>query len=311
VTHGDYDGDGKDEVLWRNDAPGTGEIGYYDVTDTGAKTWHSLGIAPTTAANWTILDTEGHSDFTGDHVDDVFWYNAGTQEFGFYDINAGGVRDAFQNGWNAFNISDFDLQAVYTRESHMQFGDYNGDGTDDFAGITGNWTINVAQVQNGHVVSVSELGGLPTAPEGFADGVAYLADPDHPTGANRGWHFFGSGDFTGDGAADLGWHNSTTGEVGFWDINNITGFGEGVGYHWIGLGTVDPNGGFRPQEAHDYTGDGVDDVLWWNQAGAPAANTQNGVVGYWDVNTGGALDTAHAGGWEALGIVDPTQWQLV
>jgi Ca2+-binding RTX toxin-like protein len=64
--HGDYNGDGKSDLLWRN-------------TDGTLATWqmdgatfagHSFGVVPT---SWTVLD--GHDDYNGDGKSDLLWRN--------------------------------------------------------------------------------------------------------------------------------------------------------------------------------------------------------------------------------------------
>jgi len=111
---GDFNGDGRDDVLWRNDGgtittwlgqPDGGFIGNGSLYATVSNEWHVVGAG----------------DFNGDGRDDILWRNDdGTvtdwlgQANGTFSINTGSAFNASGLDWNIVGI-----------------GDYNGDGRDD------------------------------------------------------------------------------------------------------------------------------------------------------------------------------------
>jgi len=76
------------------------------------------------------------------------------------------------------------------------------------------------------------------------------------TVSNLAWKVAGTGDFTGDGRADILWRNSSTGENYLYPMNG-TVILAGEGY----LRTV-ADANWRVQATGDYDGDGKADVLW-------------------------------------------------
>jgi hypothetical protein len=77
----------------------------------------------------------------------------------------------------------------------------------------------------------------------------------------------GTGDFNGDGFADILWQNDS-GEAAIWEMNgtNVIGGGSignpGPDWHIMGTG--------------DYNNDGKSDILWQNSSGAVAVWEMNG-----------------------------------
>lgn len=66
---GDFNGDAKDDILWRNQT--TGEVFVSYLEDT-VQTWHSFGLV---ALNLEIV---GVGDYNGDGKDDILWRNTNT-----------------------------------------------------------------------------------------------------------------------------------------------------------------------------------------------------------------------------------------
>jgi hypothetical protein len=179
------------------------------------------------------LQAPAHNDFNGDGVCDILWLN-----------NNGTLTDWLGTGTGAFNSNN--TSAVTSGPSGFAVagtGDFNGDGRVDIlwrngSGFLTDWLANA----NG----------------GFVDNSANAA-----TGAaGSTFHVVGTGDFNGDGRADLLFRNST-----------------GLVTDWL----ASANGGFTENNAHaatgaadnswavvgtgDFNGDGVDDILWRNNAG--------------------------------------------
>jgi hypothetical protein len=70
---GDVNGDGTDDVIWRNNA--TGAWGWTDVANRSA--WHDLG------ASSTAYNVVGVADFNGDGKADTLWENPTTGDIGY------------------------------------------------------------------------------------------------------------------------------------------------------------------------------------------------------------------------------------
>jgi hypothetical protein len=100
------------------------------------------------------------------------------------------------------------------------------------------------------------------------------------------WQIVGTGDFNGDGHADLLWRH-TSGAVTIWLMNDTRIIGGGQ------VAVVDP--AWQIAGSGDYNGDGHADLLWRHTSGAVTIWFMNGtqVVG------GGGVAT-----------VDPA-WQIV
>ena len=64
---GDFNGDGKDDVLWRNASTG------YNAIWNGGDNSNGLPMGEVTDLNWKVAGT---GDYNGDGKDDVLWRNA-------------------------------------------------------------------------------------------------------------------------------------------------------------------------------------------------------------------------------------------
>ncbi len=84
------------------------------------------------------------------------------------------------------------------------------------------------------------------------------------------WRAVGTGDFNGDGDADILWQSTNTGQAAIWEMNGST---------LIDGGSVTPNPGLGWQAVGtgDFNGDGLSDILW--------QNTSTGQAAIWDMDT--------------------------
>ena len=106
---GDFNGDGKDDILWRNTSTGTNAIW------GGASSGSGLAVNAVGDLNWKVA---GIGDFNGDGSDDILWRNTST-----------GVNTIWRNASSATvqavtSVGDLNWKVAGT-------GDFNGDGTDD------------------------------------------------------------------------------------------------------------------------------------------------------------------------------------
>jgi len=278
-AHNDFNGDGRSDILWRND---NGTVSEWLGTRTGGFT-DNVATAATGAApnDWHVAGT---GDFNGDGRVDILWRN-----------DNGTITDWLGNGNGSFtdNYAQAGTGAAPNSWHVAGTGDFNGDGISDIlwrndSGFFGNWlgtttggfTDNIANGSGAvgndwHIVGTGDFNGdgvddllwrndngtitdwLGSGSGSFIDNFAHAGTGAAP----NSWHVVGTGDFNGDGLSDILWRNDNgffgdwlgTASGGFTDnIANGTG---AVGNDWHIVGTG------------DFNGDSIDDILWRNDSG--------------------------------------------
>jgi hypothetical protein len=275
-VHADFNGNGRSDILWRND---NGLIGDWLSTGNGSFTDNSATFLSAVPTSWHVVDT---GDFNGDGRSDILWRNdnglvgnwLGTANGGFVD-NSGASLSAVPTSWHVVGTGDFNadgrddilwrndnglvgdwlgtatggfvdnsgasLSAVSTDWKVAGTGDFNGDGRADILwrndnGVVGDW--------------------LGTANGGFADnsGASLSAVP-------TSWHVVGTGDFNGDGRADILWRNDN-GYVGDWLGTANGGFTDNSAASLVSVPTS-----WHVVGTGDFNGDGRGDIMWRNDNG--------------------------------------------
>ena len=168
---GDFNGDGIDDILWRND---NGAIFNFigkangGVQNNGDNSWMGL------SASWTV---SGVGDFNGDGRDDIL----------FRDAN-GVIFDYLANASGGFTANTNNLFTDIGDDWHVAgVGDFNGDGRDDILFRNDNGAItNFLGTANGGILN-------------NGDNIYTVVD--------NAWHIAGVGDFNGDGRDDILWRN--------------------------------------------------------------------------------------------------------
>ncbi len=240
-------------------APGQSGVADFKVasaTEIGASSLYVIanGIA-SAAASVTIstscpagLSTTDSHDFNGDGYSDIFWRD-----------NSGNMAIWEMNGGTILNPSNSGLGSVPTTWSVVGQRDFNGDGKADIlwrnttTGDLAIWEMSGTTILN---PSNSGLGSVPTT-----------------------WSIVGTGDFNGDGYADILWRD-TAGDLAIWEMNGTTILNPSNS----GLGNVPTN--WSVVGVGDFNGDGKADILW--------RNNTNGNVAIWLMNGTTVLNSSTA-----------------
>ena len=243
VGEGDFDGDGKADLLWTNSV--THDLQLWDSTK-GFGAAHAVDLGVLTEG-WSVT---GVGDFDGDGKTDILWQNSSTGDFQIWESSKGlGAAHSIDlgtvsSGWTVMGTSDFDgdgksdilwenktTRDVQVWESSKGFGaahsvdlgilatgltivgtgDLNGDGKAEFA--TFNATTRDLEIWGTSNVSAGPMKDLGSV--------------------SAGWAPVAVGDFDGDGKADILWQNSQTHDLQVWESS--VGMNAG---HAIDLGVV-------------------------------------------------------------------------
>jgi Bacterial Ig-like domain/FG-GAP-like repeat len=179
----DFNGDGKADILWRNEATSQAAIWYMD-----GKTVTSGVMYDNVAASMKV---GGVGDFDGDGKVDIFWRD---QSNGANSIWKEGQQSLSQAIATSVDFS-WKIEAV---------ADFSGDGKSDVFWRNGQdqvavWEMNGAQILKGAMVNQPNSTTVLTLP--------------------AGWEVVGAEYLGSDGRADLLWRNLGTKEWAVWEMN--------------------------------------------------------------------------------------------
>jgi hypothetical protein len=188
VGTGDFNGDGRVDILWRND---NGKITDWLGNANGGFNGNLANADNSVTSNWQVIAT---GDFNGDGRSDILWRNT----------DNGNVTDWLGQANGGFASNGPATNNVGSVWKVAGTGDVNGDGIDDVI-----W-------RNTNTGDVTDW--LGNSNGGFAGNTQYAHQ-----NASAQWHLIGVGDFNGDGMADILWRNDA-GKVTDWVGNANGGF---------------------------------------------------------------------------------------
>ena len=306
AAHNDFNGDGRSDILWRND---DGTVRDWLGQPNGAFVGNVGNLNIQVPNDWKVAGT---GDFNGDGRVDILW-RAGD----------GTVRDWLGQSNGAFvgNVANLNI-TVPNDWQIVGSGDFNGDGRSDILWRAGDGTVRdwLGQSNGAFVGNVANLNTI--VPNAFhiegtgdfnGDGIDdilwrddngtvsdWLGQPNGAFVSNVGnvnitvpidWKIVGTGDFNGDGRSDILWRGSD-GTVRDWlgqsngaFVGNVANFNVTVttDLHIVSIG--------------DFNGDSIDDILW---------RGDDGTVSDWLGQSNGAFVSNVAN----INITVPNDWHV-
>jgi len=251
VGRGDFNGDGKTDILWRHAASGSNSIWLMD----GAS---RIGGGPITARTSAAWQVAGIGDFNADGRADILWRNSSSGANGIWLMN--GLTRTGNLTITAVPDLAWQIAGV---------ADFNADGRSDILwrhGINGDnsiWLMDGGtRVGGGPITAVPEVT----------------------------WQIAGVGDFNGDGKADILWRHGAYGSNSIWLMDGTTRLGGGPTL-------AVPELTWTVEQVADFDADGKADILW--RHGASGSN------GIWLMNGstrigGGPIDAVPDVGWSVV-----------
>ena len=278
ATRNDYNGDGKSDILWRNDY---GSVALWQMNGATV-TSGSLTSVPTIDPSWKAAGT---GVFNGDGKSDVLWRN-----------DNGSVAVWRMNGSTVVSSSLTSTPSIDNSWKAAGTGDYNGDGKSDILWRNDNgsiavWTMDGATVTSSALTSTPSLdnswkvsGNSDFNGDGKSDilwrnddgsvalwqmnGAAITASTAVAKVATD-WKIAGTGDFDGDSKADILWRNDN-GRVALWQMNGAAITSSSL------TSTPSQDSSQTIAGISDYNGDGKADILWRKDTGAVEIWQMNG-----------------------------------
>jgi hypothetical protein len=184
---GDFNGDGKPDLVWQNTSTGDVLCWLMDGTTMFASTWFTPGrVGP----GWEIASVR---DMDGDGHPDILWVN----------VNTGQVLCWYMNGTTMVRMGWINYTPLDDTNWKLRgTGDFIGDGHPDLV-----WQHDVS----GQLLLWHMTGG-------FADRAITMPSPPGE------WKVRAIGDANQDGSPDLTFENENTGAVVIWAMHGITPF---------------------------------------------------------------------------------------
>lgn len=269
--HGDFDGDGDSDILWRHYGTGQVYVWLLDGVNNIGSISHG-SISPSLSLEWRLICI---GDFNADGKSDLLWRHAqtggvyvwlmnGTANVG--SISHGSIIDALDLNWKLKGTGHFDsgntkTDLLWQNDSTGQVFVWLMDGTSDASTIT-----------SGSIIDALDTN----------------------------WRLKGVGDFDNDGIDDILWQHAVNGQVVVWLLNGTTAVGslttgsicDFMILDWVIKGLADFNGDSKP------------DILWQNAStGGVYVWLLNGTTSIGSL-THGSIADALSSTWQFKGFGD-------
>jgi hypothetical protein len=260
---GDFNGDGKQDILWRNTQTGEVDIWFMDGASVVSKAY-----VATVGLDWQIVGT---ADFNGDGQSDILWQNAVDGSFVIWIMHGSSHSDyefpSQGSQWSITGVADLDHSGfadilwrnvvngelvAWKSAPGLNFSgsyvgtaglDWNLVGAADLLG-NGQSALIWRNQNSGEVVAWQLSGGAISAESVL--GVVPL-----------NWTIAGFGDFNGDGHQDILWYNTSDGGVVAWLMNGFA-----ISPVWIHQGSISQD--WQIRATPDVVGNGLNSILWSN-----------------------------------------------
>lgn len=227
IAVGDFNGDGRGDIMWRNTV--TGEVTVWYLTNsTGGFTVTSFGSTLDLTATVT-----GVGDFNGDGRTDVFWH-----------VPYSGANFVWQMGSTVGTFTTVSKATMASNFSMKGLGDFNADGSPDQLWFD----LNSGKAS---IVTSSATTVIP-APIGMSPWGSVVGAPA-PEGM---WFVEGIGDFDGNGRSDILWR-CTSGDF-------VISYFTGTSMAYTNSQFRMFNNNYQVVGIGDITGDGKDDIAFRN-----------------------------------------------
>jgi hypothetical protein len=285
---GDFNGDGRDDLLWRHAGNGHNRIWL------SANYLTQRAISAVGDVGWKVVAV---GDFNGDGVSDIIWRHEGSGQNRMWPSGNAAVRVTLAP------VVDPDWKIVGS-------GDFNADGRDDLllrnarTGANRIWRSANAATQQ-PIIALHLDWQLAAIGDFNGDGRADIVWRNRANGQNRiwsggkfgsvtevtpivdqDWRVVAAGDFNGDGRSDLFWRNVSSGSNAIW-------YGADARIQQSPGTVFDP--AWKVVDSGDFNGDGQADVVWRNMTSGENTIWYSGLL-----SGSGSLTTVTDAGWQLV-----------
>jgi hypothetical protein len=310
---GDFNGDGNQDILWRNSQTGQVNVWLTNPASIGILSKGTLGTVAD--MNWEIIGV-GDFNATTDTKTDILWRNKQTGQVNVWLIDGtallskGTLGTVSDLNWGIIKTGDFDSNSntdLLWRNS--QTGQVNVWLTNPASiGVSGKGTLGTIADMNWEIIGVGNFKSNDDSKTDLLwrnkqtgqvnvwliDGTALSSKGTLGTVSDLNWGIINTGNFNSgtDSNTDLLWRNSQTGQVNVW-LTNPAGIGvlskgspgtvADLNWEIIGVG--------------NFNTDSNTDLLWRNK--------QTGQVNVWLINGTALLSKG------TLGTVSDLNWGII